>query len=58
MKAQRAEILSQFAQHGWQIVEAEGQALEWWADEICCLESAWPPIGTRAYICFLIQAAG
>lgn len=55
MKAQKAEIESRLAKHGWDIVEVEDQALEWWADEIWRLESAWSPAGARAYVTFLID---
>lgn len=55
MKAQRAEIESRLAKHGWNLVEVEDEALAWWADEIWRLESAWSPVGARAYVTFLID---
>lgn len=55
MKAQRAEIQSQLGKRGWNIVGVEDQSLEWWADEIWRLESAWSPVGARAYVTFLVD---
>jgi hypothetical protein len=55
MKAQRVEIESQLAKHGWNIVDVDDQTLEWWADEIWRLESAWSPAGAQAYITFLVD---
>ena len=55
MEAQRAEIQSQLAKHGWNIVDVEDQALEWWGDEIWLLESVWSPVGVHAYVTFLID---
>jgi hypothetical protein len=55
MKAQRVEIESLLAEHGWNIAGVEDQALEWWADEIWVLESAWSPVGAQAYVTFLVD---
>jgi hypothetical protein len=55
MKAQRAEILKQLPRHGWQLSFVEDYELEWWADEMWLLESIWSPVGSRAYITFLVD---
>ena len=55
MKAQKAEIQSQLSKRGWNIVEVEDDGLEWWADEVWRLESAWSPVGAHAYVTFLID---
>ncbi len=55
MIAQRAAIESQLAKHGWNMVDVEDHALEWWADEIWLLESAWSPVGAHAYVTFLVD---
>lgn len=55
MNAQRAEIENQLGKHGWHIVVLESHALEWWADEIWRLESAWSPVGAQAYVTFLVD---
>lgn len=55
MKAQRAEILSQLPRHGWQVAFVDDYELEWWADEMWLLESTWSPVGSRAYVTFLVD---
>jgi hypothetical protein len=55
MKNQRAEILIQLPRHGWQVVPVEDHALEWWADEMLRLESIWSPVGSHAYVTFLVD---
>lgn len=55
MKAQRAEILTQLARHGWRASPVEDHELEWWADEMWSLESARTPVGARAYVTFLVD---
>ena len=55
MKAQRAEILTQLPSHGWHVVPLEDYGLEWWADEMWLLESTWSPLGSRAYLTFLVD---
>jgi len=54
MQSQRTELLSQLPEHGWQVADEE-ENLEWWADEMWLLESAWSPIGSRVYITFLVD---
>ena len=54
MQFQRDELLSQLIQHGWRIA-GEEENLEWWADEIWHLESEWSPVGSRAYVTFLVD---
>ena len=55
MSAQRDEIHSQLAGHGWAASRLEDHELEWWADEIWLLESLWSPQGARAYLTFLVH---
>ena len=55
MKAQRAVILRQLQRHGWRFTFVEDYELEWWADEMWLLESIWSPVGSRAYITFLVD---
>ena len=55
MKAQRAEILNQLPRHGWQVAPVEDHELEWWADEMLRLESMWSPVGSHAYVTFLVD---
>jgi hypothetical protein len=54
MQTQRTELLSQLPEHGWRIARIE-ENLEWWADEMWLLESEWSPVGSRAYITFLVD---
>lgn len=54
MKTQRAELLSQLAEHGWCLVSEETDP-EWWADEMRKLESSWSPVGSRAYISLMVD---
>ena len=55
MKAQRAEILNQLPRYGWHSAPVEDYDLEWWADEMWMLESTWSPVGSCAYITFLVD---
>ena len=54
MQAQRTELLSQLPAQGWRVKGAE-ENLEWWADEMWLLESVWSPVGSRAYVTFLVD---
>ena len=54
MQAQRTELLSQLPEHGWRVKGSE-ENLEWWADEMWLLESEWSPVGSRAYVTFLVD---
>ena len=54
MQAQRTELLNQLPAHGWRAACLE-ENLDWWADEMWLLESVWTPVGTRAYITFLVD---
>lgn len=36
-------------------MDVDDQTPEWWADEIWRLESAWSPVGARAYVTFLVD---
>ena len=55
MKTQREEILARLAHHGWRARPCEDEGLEWWADEMWLLESTWSPVGSRAYVTFLVD---
>lgn len=54
MQAQRTELLSQLPEYGWRVAGTE-ENLEWWADEMWLLESVWSPVGSRAYVTFLVD---
>ena len=54
MQTQRTELLNWLPEHGWQVAREE-ENLEWWADEMWVLESLWSPVGSRAYITFLVH---
>ncbi len=53
MQTQRTELLSQLPEHGWRVAGVE-ENLEWWANEMWRLESVWSPVGSRAYVTFLV----
>lgn len=53
MQTQRAELLSRLAERGWRVAGVE-ENLEWWAAEMWRLESVWSPVGSRAYVTFLV----
>lgn len=54
MHTQRTELLNLLPAHGWRLAGLE-ENLEWWADEMWRLESAWSPVGTPAYVTFLVD---
>ena len=55
MNLQRATILNQLPQYGWHVAFVEEYKLEWWGDEMLLLESTWSPVGSRAYVTFLVD---
>lgn len=55
METQRTELLNQLPSYGWSVVGIEEEYLEWWADEMWSIESAWSPVGCRAYLTFLVD---
>jgi hypothetical protein len=55
MQAQKAELFEQISAQGWSFAEVEDWELDWWADEMWLLESTWSPIGSRAYLTFLVD---
>ncbi|MFN2393782.1 MAG: hypothetical protein ABR566_17695 [Pyrinomonadaceae bacterium] len=55
MQAQKTELFEQLSAQGWSFAEVEDWQLEWWADEIWLLESTWSPVGSRAYLTFLVD---
>lgn len=54
MQAQREQLLNQLSRNGWSVAKFE-ENLEWWADEMWLIESDWSPVGSRAYITFLVD---
>ena len=54
MQAQRTELLNQLSEHGWRVASVK-EILEWWADEMWFLESEWSPVGSPAYVTFLVD---
>lgn len=55
MNAKATAILDRLAELGWRASSVARYELEWWADEIWQLESSWSPVGSRAYLTFLIE---
>lgn len=54
MKTLAAKLAGHFEAHGWDQVRHVTD-LEWWADEIWELTSRWSPVGTPAFITFLVD---
>ena len=54
MQTQRTSLLALLPEQGWQVARTE-ENLDWWADEMWFLESTWSPVGSRAYITFLVD---
>ena len=54
MQAQRTVLLSLLLEQGWRVSKIE-EDLEWWADEMWHLESLSSPVGSRAYVTFLVD---
>ncbi len=54
MQAQRQELFNQLPAHGWRVANQE-EELEWWADEMWRLETLWSPVGSVAYVTFLVD---
>ena len=55
MNAQRDEILDQLKQQGWDALPVEEYDREWWADEMWLLVSQWSPVGSQAYLTFVVD---
>ncbi|HYG81599.1 MAG TPA: hypothetical protein VD861_14485 [Pyrinomonadaceae bacterium] len=55
METQRNELLDQLAKHGWEAAPVEAAELEWWADEMWLLTSQWSPVGSTAYLTFVVH---
>ena len=56
MTAQRDEIEGMLSAEGWHVAERT-VAPEWWLDELWTLESAWSPVGDKAFVSFLVDGA-
>jgi len=54
MEAQRSELLRQLPLHGWRVESVEDN-LDWWADEVWLVESEWSPVGSQAYVTFMVD---
>lgn len=54
MRTPRTELIDQLSKNGWRIASTE-ENLEWWADEMWLVESKWSPVGSQAYITFLVD---
>ena len=54
METQKTELLGLLAEHGWRVAGVEDRP-EWWADEIWVLASEWSPVGSRAFVTFLVD---
>lgn len=55
MSTQRAELIERLAEHGWSARALPEDELEWWADEMWLLESTRTPVGSRAFVTFLVD---
>jgi hypothetical protein len=55
MLTQREELAGRLPENGWRLLGVEDSSLEWWADEIWLIESAWSPRGFRLYLTFLVD---
>jgi hypothetical protein len=55
METQRDELLAQLAEQGWEATPVDRGELEWWADEVWLLVSRWSPVGTEAYLTFVVH---
>lgn len=55
MKFQKTKLAEQLSKYGWDILEVETENLDWWADEMWLITSKWSPVGSRAYITFLVD---
>ncbi|MCM3873549.1 MAG: hypothetical protein ND895_22930 [Pyrinomonadaceae bacterium] len=54
MQAERQELLNQLQEYGWRVAHQD-ESLDWWADEMWRLESLWSPVGSLAYVTFLVD---
>ena len=55
MKSYSQKTAEYLETDGWKIKEILTDNLEWWADEIWCIESIWSPKGVHCYITFLVD---
>jgi hypothetical protein len=55
MSSQRPELLEQVANQGWLMSPLSENELDWWADEMVRLKSAWSPLSAEAYLTFLVD---
>lgn len=54
MQTQQRDIEEMLAEEGWRVAERLID-LEWWLDEVWVIESAWTPVGSRAFVSFLVD---
>ena len=54
MTTQRRQIDEMLSSQGWQVVERQVKP-SWWLAEVWVLESTQTPVGSRAYLSFLID---
>ncbi len=55
MEAQKKEMLELTEKNGWKVTELDNYDFHKWSMETWLLESIWSPIGTTAYVSFLID---
>lgn len=55
MEAQRNELIELVEKNGWKATELDNYEFHKWSMETWLLESIWSPIGTTAYVSFLID---
>lgn len=52
-ETQKKEIKSLIEENGWKIRDID--KYEWWENEVWEIESIWTPIGTKAFIVFVVD---
>jgi hypothetical protein len=54
MPTQHRQIEEMLERAGWRVAERH-VGPEWWLDEVWVLKSVWSPVGTRAFVSFLVH---
>lgn len=55
MLTQQREVQDRLEQSGWQRVEPPDGTLDWWADEVWLLRSAWSPQECQVFLTFVVD---
>ena len=54
MQTQQRDIEEMLNREGWRVAERH-MCPEWWLDEVWVIESTWTPVGSRAFVSFLVD---